>query len=161
MLQRSGNQNIKRLLSTKKNLIPQVKEFSTFLCRRYKILGSPKSCLWYAPQLFGASILCFLILSVLKVQGWGRGGAYSVWWFNVGVIFLSWIPSGLTIRLVVMWWHDGCNSPFLLTWQVTFFIHKQYPKQSKHSVKSMITIIGFSISRQIQADHARIEGKQH
>ena len=39
---------------------------------RFKSLGSLKSFLCYAPQLSGASTLCFLILSFLRAhrQGW-------------------------------------------------------------------------------------------
>ena len=56
--QRAGGLNVRGLLLVKENQISQVKEFSTFLCmRRWKSLGSPKSFLWYAPQLSGARIL--------------------------------------------------------------------------------------------------------
>ena len=56
--QRAGGLNIRGLLLVKENQISQVKEFSTSLCMgRWESLGSPKSFLWYAPQLFGASIL--------------------------------------------------------------------------------------------------------
>ena len=67
--QRPGSQNIKQLLLNKENQIYQINEFSVCLCmERYKSLGSLKSFLWYAPQLSGASILCFLILSFLRVH---------------------------------------------------------------------------------------------
>ena len=59
----------------KENQISQVKEFSGFLClHRYRSLGSLKSFLWYTPQLSGASILCFLILTFLRVHSWWVGG---------------------------------------------------------------------------------------
>ena len=46
-----------------KKWISQVKEFSAFLCmRRCKSQGSLISFLWDAPQLSGASVLCFLTL---------------------------------------------------------------------------------------------------
>ena len=64
--QGAGSRNIKRLLLIKENQISGVKEFSAFLCTgRCKSLGSLKSFLWNAPQLSGASILCFYILSFL------------------------------------------------------------------------------------------------
>ena len=57
--QRSGNLNIKRLL-TKENQISKIKEFSTFLCMgRFKRLGSLKSFLSYVSQLSWAGILYF------------------------------------------------------------------------------------------------------
>ena len=68
---RSGNHNIKRLLWIKENQRSQVKKFSTFPCiRRWKSLGSltfPLIC----TSLSGASILCFLILSLLGCLGGG------------------------------------------------------------------------------------------
>ena len=67
--ERAGSLNIKRLLLIKGNHISQVKEFSAFLCMgRCKSLGSLKSFLWYAPQLSGASILCFHTLSFLRAH---------------------------------------------------------------------------------------------
>ena len=50
-----------------------MKEFSAFLyLGRRKNLGSLKSFLWYAPQLSGASVLCFNILTFLRAhQGSG------------------------------------------------------------------------------------------
>ena len=74
-----------RLLLIKENQISQVKEFSAFLCMgRCKSLGSLKSFLWYAPQLLGANILCFIhILSFLRahhrewLQWWLLDGWHS------------------------------------------------------------------------------------
>ena len=66
---RAGSRN-KTLPLIKENKISQVKKFSTFLCMgRCKSPSSLKLFLWYAPQLSGTSILCFLILSLLKVHG--------------------------------------------------------------------------------------------
>ena len=48
---------------------------------RCKSLGSLKSFLWYASQLSGASILCFLTLSLLRVH---RRGACSCWLLDGG-----------------------------------------------------------------------------
>ena len=53
-----------------------MKEFSAFLCMgRRKNLGSLKSFLWYAPQLSGASVLCFHILTFLRAH---RGSGSSL-----------------------------------------------------------------------------------
>ena len=51
-----------------------MKEFSAFLCMgRRKSLGSLKSFLRYSPQLSGAYILCFQILTFLRAhRGSGR-----------------------------------------------------------------------------------------
>ena len=67
--QRAGPLNIKRWLLIKENQISQVKEFSNFLH-----IGRCKSL---AAQPSGASILCFLILSLLRVYHWS---GCSVWW---------------------------------------------------------------------------------
>ena len=67
--QRAGSVNIQSILWVKENQISQVKEFSTSLCmRRCKRLGSLKSLLWYTPQLFGAGILGFHLLSFLRAH---------------------------------------------------------------------------------------------
>ena len=67
--QRAGSPNVKRLLLIKENQVSQVKEFSIFLCMgRCKSLGSLKSFLWCAPEVSGASILCFHILSFLRAH---------------------------------------------------------------------------------------------
>lgn len=39
---------------------------------------------------------------------WGLSAAVSM----AGFLFLSWAPSGLTIRLAAMWWLDGCKILF-------------------------------------------------
>ena len=111
--------NVKRLLLMKENQIAQVKEFIAFLCmRRCKSLGSLKSVLWYPPQLSGASILCFHVLSFLKLHLWG-------WLQLVGRYSLSpsWVPSGLTFRgYQVAAIAGGCNFFYLLTWQaISYF----------------------------------------
>ena len=67
---------------------------------RCKSLGSWESFLWYAPQLSRASILCLLILSLLRVHSWAA----------------------------VMWRLDGCNVLCLLIWQVTFFSLKPWTR---------------------------------
>ena len=64
----------KRLLLIKEKQISPVKEFSTFLG-----MGRCKSGLTeITPQLSGARILCFLILSFLKLhhQGWLQSDGY-------------------------------------------------------------------------------------
>ena len=87
---RPNSQYIKRLLLTKENQTSQVKEFSAFLCMgRCKSLDSLKSFLWYAPQLSGASILCFLILSLLRVHHWGWLQWLMVWWWASSSILSS------------------------------------------------------------------------
>ena len=66
---RPGSQNIERLLLVKENQASQVGECSAFLCLgRCKSLGSLKPFLCCAPQLSGASILFFPILSPLRVH---------------------------------------------------------------------------------------------
>ena len=65
--------DIKRLLLVKEDWTSQVNKFSAFLCiERFKCLSSVKSALSYAPQLSGASIPCFLILSPLRVHPRGK-----------------------------------------------------------------------------------------
>ena len=83
-------------------------------------LGSLKSFLWYALQLSGANILCFLILNPLTVhcQGWllqFLDGSKN--------LFPSWATSGLTFRVAAVWWLDDWNILSLLIWQVTFLVH--------------------------------------
>ena len=120
---RPRSRNVKRLLLIKGNQISQVKEFSAFLCMgRCKSLGSLKSYLWYAPQLSGVSILSFLILSFLRVHRWGwlrwLPGRWTWQW--AAHLSPSWVPSGLTVWVAVMWWLDGCNVLCLLVWQAIF-----------------------------------------
>ena len=77
--------NIKRLSLIKEKQITQAEEFRAFLyIGRCKSLGSLKSFLWYAPQLLGANILCFIhILSFLRahhrewLQWWLLDGWHS------------------------------------------------------------------------------------
>ena len=80
-------------------------------------LGSLQSFLWYAPQLSGASILCSLILSHLRVHLWG--------WLQLPVLFLTWVPSGIIIWAAVMWRLNGWHTCCLLIWQAVFF-NSQY-----------------------------------
>ena len=83
-------------------------------------LGSLKSFLRYSPQLSGASILCFLILSLLRVHHWGMGGCSS-WLLDCGHSwFPSWVPSGLTVWACGL---DGCNILCLPIWQAAFLVH--------------------------------------
>ena len=57
-----------------------VKEFNAFLTMgRCKRLGSQKSVLWCAPQLSGASILCFLILRLLRMLHCGVAEGADGW----------------------------------------------------------------------------------
>ena len=67
------------------HLISQDKIFCAFLyMERFKSLGSLKSFLCYSSQLSGASILCFHILSSLRVHCWGVGGNCNLitWWLQ-------------------------------------------------------------------------------
>ena len=108
---RPGSWNIERLLLTKENQISQVKEFSAFLCMgRCKSLGSLKSFLWYAPQLSGDSILCFPILSLLRVhrQEWLQRWLLDGFGSGQPVSLVS-IPSSLRAHPpgscnVMAWW---------------------------------------------------------
>ena len=92
---KTGGQNIKkRLLLIKENQVSQVKEFRAFLCPgSCKNLGSLKSFIWCASQLSGASILYFLILSLLRVH-------------------CSWRLQQLTARWAWKW--AACLSPYLV-----------------------------------------------
>ena len=88
--------------------------------RRCKSLHWLKSLLCRAPQLSGASVLCFFILSLLRVcdQGGSSGNCYVS-----GILFESWVPSGLTIRVAVMRWLDNGNILFTdTTGSIFFFI---------------------------------------
>ena len=44
----------------------------------------------------------------------------------VNILFLSWVPSGLTVWVAVLGWLDGCNILSLLTWQATFFYSEYF-----------------------------------
>ena len=99
----SGNWNIKRCW-LKKTRHLKFKEFSAFLCiGRCKSLGSLKSFLWHTAPLSGASIHTFWC--------WvpPQGVTAAVGYYMAGILFLSWIPSGLTFRAAVMWWLDSCS----------------------------------------------------
>ena len=52
-----------------------------------------------------ASILCFLILSFLKMPQFGM---VAVWWLLDGrhSLFPSWVPSGLTVGVTLILWLD-------------------------------------------------------
>ena len=84
-------QNIKRLLLIKENQPFQVKDFCTFFyMESCKIQGLLKSFLWYAPQLPGTSIPCFLILSFPREHHWGRAAAVMEGWM-AGILFPFWV----------------------------------------------------------------------
>ena len=60
---------------------PQLRNLALFYMRKCKSLSSLKSFLWYAPQLSGASILYFHILSFLRahwltLEGWNCWGLW-------------------------------------------------------------------------------------
>ena len=112
--------NIKRLLLIKEKQVSQVKKFSTFLwiCRS---LGSLKSFFWHVPQLSGASILCYLSLSFLRVHCWMMFAVSNA--LMMDFVFPSCVPLGLTIGVTIMWWLAGCNTLCLLVWQAIFFTH--------------------------------------
>ena len=86
--------------------------------RRCKSLHWLKSLLCRAPQLSGSSVLCFFIMSLLRVcdQGGSSGNCYVS-----GILFESWVPSGLTIRVAVMRWLDNGNILFTDTTGSIFF----------------------------------------
>ena len=57
-------------------------------------LGSLKSFLWHVPQLPGTRVLCFHILSFLRLYHWRwLGSLMAARW---QVFFPSWVPSGLS-----------------------------------------------------------------
>ena len=123
--QRVDSLNVRRLLLIKEKQISQGKEFSALLWMGgCKSLGSPKSFLWYAPQLSGASILCFHILS----QG-SPYGVTAVWWLLDGRYSLpSWVPSGLTSSpSAVAAITDVCDILCLLIWQAVFHFSTVWP----------------------------------
>ena len=68
-------------------------------------LGSLKSFIWYAPQLSRASILCFLILSLLRVHHWGWLQWLTVRWGANPTSILSFLRAhhwgGCN---VMVWW---------------------------------------------------------
>ena len=77
---------------------------------RGKSLGSLKLFLPYVPQLCGARILSFL-LSLISPLGVDAAVDCEI----VGILFLSWVPSGLSIRAARMWWFEVCNNLYLLS----------------------------------------------
>ena len=111
---RSGNHNIKRLLWIKENQRSQVKKFSAFPCiRRWKSLGSltfPLMC----TSLSGASILCFLILSLLGVPWEGVRQELPARWQANSASNLSSLRAHC---------QDGCN---VVTWSL------QHPLLTQH-----------------------------
>ena len=117
--QRASSLNIKRLLLIKENQISQVKKFSAFLCMgRCKSLGSWKSFLWYAPQLYGANILSF---SSWVSSRYTAGVGYSGWGLASGqpIYLHPELSLGLPSRMAAV--VDDCNILCLLIWQVTIF----------------------------------------
>ena len=84
--------------------------------------------IWSLCILYILSVLCFLILSFLRVHycggcsGWllqGQGECR----LGAGILCPSWVLSGLIVREAVMWWLDDGNILCLLIWQPIFFIH--------------------------------------
>ena len=96
----------------KENQISQVKELSTFLCMgRCKSLGSRKSCLWYVPQLSGASIMYFHITSFFRVHHREWLQSHGCW--IADILFFPEFPQGSTVN------HPGgCNCQWL--WHPSF-----------------------------------------
>ena len=95
---KASSQNTQRLLWSKENRISQVKEFGALLrMGRCNSLGSLKSVLWCASYLSGA-IPC--VFSSWVSSGCTVGGVTTVSndWMAGGIMFLSGVPSGLTIR---------------------------------------------------------------
>ena len=98
--QKTGSRSIKGSLLIKENQMFQMKEFSAFLCiGRCKSLGSLNSFLWYAPQLSGARILCFLILSSLRAHCLGSCNVMA-WWLQ-HPLFTDMAGSILVLRWVL------------------------------------------------------------
>ena len=92
--ERAGSLSIKRLLLIKWTQISQVKGSSTFLfMEKCKSLGSLKSFLWYASQLFCTNIPCFFSLISLEIhhREW-----LQCWWLLVHGYPPSWVLIGLT-----------------------------------------------------------------
>ena len=100
----------------KENQTSQVNEWRAFLCMgRRKNPGSLKSFLWCAPQLSGASILFFHILSS---SGLTIKSACTLMAARWQVFFTAWVP----FRAHKLTIHDSCNCwwlwhPCLLIWQ--------------------------------------------
>ena len=116
---RPGSRNIKRLLLKKTRYIGLINlAFSMY--GRCKSLGSLKLFLWYTPLLSRASILCFSILSALRMHSWGLLQWLMAWQW-AACLSPSWAPS----------WLDGRSILCLLIWQATFFIHKTYEINAK------------------------------
>ena len=59
---------------------------------------------------------------------WRGVVATAAEWWMVGTLFLSWVPSGLTVRAAVMRWLNSCNNLCLLIWQATFFHWQVYSR---------------------------------
>ena len=118
--QKADSLNIKRLLLITENQTSQIKEFSSLLSMgRCKRLGSLKSFLWYAPQLSGASFLCFshpesLLSSGLTI---GIGCSLKAARWQVFSFLSSLRAQWLTLEdCYHCWlWH-----PCLLIWQEIF-----------------------------------------
>ena len=54
-------------------------------------------------------------------SGWALGSGCSGRWLDVGVMFLSLVPSGLRFGASVTGWPDGHSILSLLVWQAKFF----------------------------------------
>ena len=55
-------------------------------------------------------------------HGVGVGGGNCL---MAGILFPPWVPSGLTVRVAVMWWLNGCNTFCFLICQAAFLVHIQ------------------------------------
>ena len=97
-----------RWLSIKENQIPQVKEFSPFLCM--------VRCKSLLPEII--PLLCSLAVQgqcLILVHLWslsaplGKRAAVAADRLMAGILFLPWVPSGLTVRGTVMCWLGGCH----------------------------------------------------
>ena len=97
----AGGLNIKRLLQLKENQVTQV---SSFLCTgsSFQESGLTEIIPLIAPQLSGASILCFHILHFLKTHYWEWLQSNGCWMAGV----LSFLSSLRAHRLTIC---DGCN----------------------------------------------------
>lgn len=80
-------------------------------------LDSLKSSVWYAPPLSAASMLCFLLLRLLRYIFGGHDSNGRLLDGRHPASTLSFLR-GHTQGMAVMWWLDGCDI-CLLKWQAT------------------------------------------
>ena len=106
------------LLMKKKNSHLKLRNLELF--HAWEDAGSGLTAIipWIGISALWVSVLCFLILSLLRVPHPGSLEQVTGKWLVL--FFPSCVPSGLTIKVAVVWWLDGCHTLFLLTWQAIF-----------------------------------------